>query len=201
MDKEKLIAELEEAEKRGELEILQLPSRGQDEESLNVYLRRFPMHRLKDDKPATTVAGEITPRLVGMNTLGKRGQNSPFRSPVVGPSPSSTAKQNVTAHFGTPRGKSVPALSRTVRSPLKVRRAKVTPESVVALKKQLEDIEGEICSLGAEYSEGELQSHIEKLHEYNEIKDVGQILLGKLAEVEGVTSTQLYGRFGLQLDD
>ena len=30
------------------------------------------------------------------------------------------------------------------------------------------------------YSEEELQQHIQKLHEYNEIKDVGQLLIGKL---------------------
>lgn len=30
------------------------------------------------------------------------------------------------------------------------------------------------------YSESELQSHIEKLHEYNEIKDVGQMVLGRI---------------------
>lgn len=30
------------------------------------------------------------------------------------------------------------------------------------------------------YSEEELQAHIDKLHEYNEIKDVGQLLIGKL---------------------
>ena len=32
------------------------------------------------------------------------------------------------------------------------------------------------------YSEDELQLHIEKLHEYNEIKDVGQLLLGKIGK-------------------
>jgi len=30
------------------------------------------------------------------------------------------------------------------------------------------------------YCEEELQEHIDKLHEYNEIKDVGQLLIGKL---------------------
>ena len=32
------------------------------------------------------------------------------------------------------------------------------------------------------YSEAELQQHIDKLHEYNEIKDVGQLLIGKLGK-------------------
>ena len=32
------------------------------------------------------------------------------------------------------------------------------------------------------YKEDELDAHIEKLHEYNDIKDVGQMLLGRLGE-------------------
>jgi hypothetical protein len=31
--------------------------------------------------------------------------------------------------------------------------------------------------------EAELQIHIDKLHEYNEIKDVGQLVLGRLGEL------------------
>jgi hypothetical protein len=42
-----------------------------------------------------------------------------------------------------------------------------------------------------------------RLHEYNEIKDVGQALLGMLAQVrgQGATTKDLYGEFGLELDD
>ena len=32
------------------------------------------------------------------------------------------------------------------------------------------------------YHEEELQEHIDKLHEYNEIKDIGQLLIGKLGQ-------------------
>lgn len=32
------------------------------------------------------------------------------------------------------------------------------------------------------YHVDELEAHISKLHEYNDIKDVGQMLLGKLGE-------------------
>jgi len=39
--------------------------------------------------------------------------------------------------------------------------------------------------------------HIRILHEYNEIKDVAQALLGRLAEIEGVCNRELYERFGL----
>lgn len=37
-------------------------------------------------------------------------------------------------------------------------------------------------SLTRGYSVDELEDHISQLHEYNDIKDVGQMLLGKLGE-------------------
>lgn len=46
-----------------------------------------------------------------------------------------------------------------------------------------------------------LQLYITKLHEYNEIKDTGIILIGKLAEVESLTTVDLYKAFGLQVED
>ncbi|WAR30587.1 SWI5-like protein [Mya arenaria] len=51
------------------------------------------------------------------------------------------------------------------------------------------------------YQESELQTHIEKLHEYNEIKDVGQMVLGRLAGMQGVTTRDLYDQYGLNLED
>ncbi len=69
---------------------------------------------------------------------------------------------------------------------------------VVKLQQMLEEVKREIAD---NYSEGELQEHIEKLHQYNEVKDMGQLLLGKLAEVEGTTTTALYDQFGLELND
>ena len=73
---------------------------------------------------------------------------------------------------------------------------------VEKLKTQLKDIDGNIEELTANgCHEDELKLHIDALHEYNEIKDVGQMLLGKIAEVEGTTTTALYERFGLDLDN
>ena len=46
-----------------------------------------------------------------------------------------------------------------------------------------------------------LQLYISKLHEYNEIKDTGIVLIGKLAEVESLTTIDLYEAFGLQVED
>ncbi|RIA97210.1 Swi5-domain-containing protein [Glomus cerebriforme] len=46
-----------------------------------------------------------------------------------------------------------------------------------------------------------LNDHYRQLHEYNEIKDVGQMLLGKCAEIEGTTTREMYKKFGLELND
>ena len=46
-----------------------------------------------------------------------------------------------------------------------------------------------------------MDRHIVALHGYNEIKDVGQMLMGKLAEMEGGITREMYPRFGLNLED
>ena len=87
----------------------------------------------------------------------------------------------------------------------KTARQEETEESLRAdiarLKEQIKANEAEIEELSQEYSEDELQQYIDHLHEYNEIKDVGQLLLGKLAEVRGTTVSELYREFDLSLDD
>ena len=74
-------------------------------------------------------------------------------------------------------------------------------DDIVMLKKMLKSVEEEVEMLAKEYSEEELQLYIERLHEYNEMKDVGQLLLGKLAEIQHTTNAALYEKFGLDLDD
>ncbi len=71
---------------------------------------------------------------------------------------------------------------------------------IQGLESELEEIEKEISDLRVIYSVEELKTHIDTLHEYNEMKDTGQVLLGKLAEVETTTTAQLYSRYGLKLD-
>nr|XP_056716155.1 DNA repair protein SWI5 homolog [Euleptes europaea] len=63
-------------------------------------------------------------------------------------------------------------------------------------------LDQEIAQLLAEgFSLEELDRHITLLHEYNEIKDTGQMLLGRLAVIRGVTTKELYPEFGLDLID
>ncbi|KAJ1662289.1 swi5-like zinc finger protein [Coemansia sp. RSA 1813] len=43
--------------------------------------------------------------------------------------------------------------------------------------------------------------HIDRLHRYNDIKDSGQILFGKLAELKGKTVKEIYEEYGVNLKD
>nr|XP_020461674.1 DNA repair protein SWI5 homolog isoform X2 [Monopterus albus] len=90
------------------------------------------------------------------------------------------------------------------KSPLQVTpSAKVSPaEEVVQLERRKEQLDTEIAQLEAEgYRVEELDHHIAKLHEYNDIKDIGQSLLGRIAALRGTTTRDLYSHFGLELDD
>nr|XP_031305393.1 DNA repair protein SWI5 homolog [Camelus dromedarius] len=70
------------------------------------------------------------------------------------------------------------------------------------LKEKRDMLDKEISQLTSEgYSVDELEDHISQLHEYNDIKDVGQMLLGKLAVIRGVTTKELYPEFGLDVND
>ncbi|NXC44788.1 SWI5 protein, partial [Penelope pileata] len=64
-----------------------------------------------------------------------------------------------------------------------------------ALDREIAELLGEGCSVE------ELEKHISLLHEYNDIKDAGQMLLGKLAVIRGVTTKQLYPEYDLELSD
>ncbi|XP_068609114.1 DNA repair protein SWI5 homolog isoform X2 [Brachionichthys hirsutus] len=90
------------------------------------------------------------------------------------------------------------------KSPLQVlQSAKVSPEEEAAeLERRRERLDAEIAQLEAEgYRVEELELHIDMLHEYNDLKDTGQSLLGRLAALRGATTRDLYSHFGLELDD
>ncbi|XP_056147124.1 DNA repair protein SWI5 homolog [Lampris incognitus] len=92
------------------------------------------------------------------------------------------------------------------KSPLQTpvaQRTKLNPEEEVEeLRKKQEELDKEISLHIAEgYRVEELERHIDLLHEYNEVKDIGQTLLGRIAVLRGTTTRDLYSQFGLGLDD
>ncbi|KAM9820671.1 DNA repair protein SWI5 homolog [Neosynchiropus ocellatus] len=90
------------------------------------------------------------------------------------------------------------------KSPLQVSEvAKVSPEEELAeLERRREQLGAEISQLEAEgYRIEELDRHIDMLHEYNDIKDIGQSLLSRIAALRGTTTRELYNHFGLDLED
>uniref|UniRef100_A0A8D0BV28 DNA repair protein SWI5 homolog n=1 Tax=Salvator merianae TaxID=96440 RepID=A0A8D0BV28_SALMN len=75
-------------------------------------------------------------------------------------------------------------------------------QEIEELKRKRHALDEEIAQLLAEgYSLDELDDHISLLHEYNDIKDTGQMLLGKLAVIRGVTTKELYPEFDLDIND
>ncbi|XP_072310013.1 DNA repair protein SWI5 homolog [Eucyclogobius newberryi] len=90
------------------------------------------------------------------------------------------------------------------KSPLQVPGStKLSPEEEVSeLQRRREQLDSEIALLEAEgFDVEELERHIDKLHEYNDIKDIGQSLLGRIAALRGTTTRDLYSHFGLDLED
>lgn len=177
--------------------ILQLPPSEQQSPSLNIISRSqqlppsaTPLQLQPTISPSQRV---ITPAssLIGMQPPSKKSR-MPFKSPSQVP----RTKPSIT-----------PLSSRrAARISEKIKwqglgDLEVLAEEVEKLREKLEKVEEERSTLEENYSEEELQGHIDKLHEYNEVKDMGQLLLGKLAEIEGTTTTALYEQFGLELDD
>ncbi|XP_020145094.1 DNA repair protein SWI5 homolog isoform X1 [Microcebus murinus] len=119
------------------------------------------------------------------------------------------------------RGPRTPGLRRTERGPDRsyrgtFRSPRPSPKSgqadgtseeslhldIQKLREKKDMLDKEISQLISEgYRVDELEDHIGRLHEYNDIKDVGQMLLGKLAVIRGVTTKELYPEFGLDMND
>ncbi|KAG5834562.1 hypothetical protein ANANG_G00262800 [Anguilla anguilla] len=96
------------------------------------------------------------------------------------------------------------------KSPLQAPRTSCCPTAVQpSLEQEIEDLKRKQSELDYEITQlenngvgiQELEQHVDLLHEYNDIKDIGQTLLGRLAAIRGVTTRDLYTRFGLELDD
>ncbi|XP_077162596.1 DNA repair protein SWI5 homolog [Paroedura picta] len=125
-------------------------------------------------------------------------KGGPSRRPPPRPLPSRTPTgtwRNHNAHFKSP-------VLLPKACPSDVANTEPLQQETEELEHKDRALEQEIGQLSAEgFSLEELDRHITLLHEYNEIKDAGQRLLGQLAVIRGVTTKELYPEFGLDLND
>ncbi|KAJ1896521.1 swi5-like zinc finger protein [Coemansia sp. S100] len=56
-------------------------------------------------------------------------------------------------------------------------------------------------SLTMEQARQVTDEHIDRLHRYNDIKDAGQMLFGKLAELKGKTVKEIYKDYNIDIED
>jgi hypothetical protein len=108
------------------------------------------------------------------------------RVPTTSPNSSNKVRQALL--HSSPRNRSLPSLHKRthINSPTPPLKATTAvsdggaPDSVEALKKA---------------------AQIDRLHRYNDVKDAGQVLLGRLAVIEGVATRAMYAKYELHLDD
>lgn len=110
------------------------------------------------------------------------------------PQPNHISRKTLSSHFSTPfRSPSCRSLARQTASP---------EEQLSQLRMQEANLDEEIESLQASgYIVDELQSHIDNLHRYNEIKDAAQLVLGRLAEMEEATLKEMHEKYGVSISD
>ncbi|KAJ2747066.1 swi5-like zinc finger protein [Coemansia sp. BCRC 34301] len=91
-------------------------------------------------------------------------------------------------------------------SPEKEQRAELTA-AIASLKSDLEaqtkarDALLAKSGLTMEKARQLTDEHIDQLHRYNDIKDAGQILFGKLAELQGKTVKEVYVDYSVAIED
>ncbi|XP_053329353.1 DNA repair protein SWI5 homolog [Spea bombifrons] len=153
----------------------------------------YPGH-LQDSGPASPGAESSDPaphtEVSTPVSSAATGQRSNFRRTPLG------IRRHFNKGFKSPR----------VESPRCSRSPSVSEESlqreISHLRQKEVILDQEIAQLEAEgYRMSELEQHISLLHQYNDLKDTGQMLLGRLAVLRGVTTKDLYAEFGMDLED
>lgn len=169
----------------------------------------------KSFKRADNSADEITICWKSHLLTGNR-KLLPMKRPFEGPStPLATpaaashySRSKVRTPFRTPRRVGLSAQKRITqearavyRSPSAARSQDDVSRNITKLQAELEQVKQQLSPLLAVYSEDDVQRYIDALHEYNEVKDAAQTLLGKYAELQQVTVAQAHEKFGLGVED
>ncbi|EGD80164.1 hypothetical protein PTSG_10846 [Salpingoeca rosetta] len=74
-------------------------------------------------------------------------------------------------------------------------------DSLLSVSEDIKTLQQRVDQLSQEYSAEELDTHIDKLHTYNDLKDVAQAVMGMLASQEGLATRAMYERYDLDLAD
>ena len=74
-------------------------------------------------------------------------------------------------------------------------------DEILVLREEYVKLKEKLKILSSECSEIEMEDFLGRLHDYNDIKDATQILLGKLADFDEKPVSALYSRFGLNTTD
>ncbi|BCR85019.1 SWI5/SAE3 family protein [Aspergillus chevalieri] len=80
------------------------------------------------------------------------------------------------------------------------KKVKTLQASINDLQSQTQQLEGEIAEVKAKLKNDPsitVKRHIRLLHDYNEIKDVGQGLMGLIAEARGMRQIEVQREFGI----
>ena len=133
--------------------------------------------------------------------------NRPFKSPVVKGSLQSpaTSSQNdnkrvlqqspLSQQTGIKKSSENPPKRTKLSLPTKSK-----PPSLEELCQHETELDREIASLQSDgFKVEELDNQIDLLHRYNDIKDIAQMVLGRLAELEGVTVKSLHEKYDAPL--
>ncbi|XP_065175609.1 DNA repair protein SWI5 homolog [Sycon ciliatum] len=132
---------------------------------------------------------------------------SPYQSPSIrstGPPRKYPGVTPVKRYLGPPRSSfksPVLATSRTSASGDAASATVNVEDKVRKLKAECAEARDEVAKLEQTYNVEELQVYIDLLHEYNEVKDTTQMVLGRLAEIRGTTVRQLHDAYGLRPGD
>lgn len=143
---------------------------------------------------------------------GDRGGAKPFRTPFKNPllksdnSPGPSCRQSPvfkkigsitesSSEISTPKRPSF-SRSNTRCSILKKSSNSDNLQELEQLLQQEKDLDKEIFELELEgYDIKELQTHIEKLHRYNDLKDAAQMVMGQLAVMENDSVKNMHERY------
>ncbi|EKD19999.1 uncharacterized protein L3040_002323 [Drepanopeziza brunnea f. sp. 'multigermtubi'] len=129
-----------------------------------------------------------------------RTSGASFKAPSTTASPASSQTKHDDTKSPSPPQSSNDILLAELKAmklaSITARNASLAAE-IVAKRAKLEEVTAELAHPAAET----VRRHIKLLHDYNDIRDVGQGLVGMIADNRGVRIGELYEEFGVGLKD